>query len=218
MALNVVSGWQKKSCFIKNECIPVSRLTTLQTHSLLRLAPNWLFKVTKQGLNAQYKDSNLQRYANIITTYCRSTPAVLLKPLFQTLSHFSSCVHTVWNSRSWDFWQSRGNFTSVLCHHPVNRGIRLVENMNSFGKRAGSSHCDSTSTIKLILYNATRAVTHTVELRVCVEPVGGGGLRVSQHTGTILRHHTAPAPFLRTISRVIVKASCFETWGKYSNM
>lgn len=34
-----------------------------------------------------------------------------------------------------------------------------------------------------------------VKLWVCVESVGGGGVGVSKHTGTILRHHTASASF-----------------------
>ena len=48
-------------------------------------------------------------------------------------------------------------------------------NMNSLRKQAQSSRCDSTSTIKLILYNVTVAVSQNLRLWVCVDSVGGGG-------------------------------------------
>ena len=48
-------------------------------------------------------------------------------------------------------------------------------NMNSLRKQAPSSRCDSTSTIKLILYNVTVAVSQNLRLWVCVDSVGGGG-------------------------------------------
>lgn len=44
--------------------------------------------------------------------------------------------------------------------------------MKSFWERAGTSYCDSTSTVKLILYNATRAVTQDVKRRLHAESVG----------------------------------------------
>lgn len=82
--------------------------------------------------------------------------------------------------------------------------------MNSLRKLALSSCCDSTSTIKLILYNVTVAVSQNLRPWVCVESVGGGGPCVFK-----AHWHHPEAPHSTCIhlwKLFLLKGMCYTLW------